>query len=276
MPAVARTAIGPVVILAVDQRETRPLLWDGWAERVLPTAARLVVACARWRPVRRALFLATERKARGLWAGVLCRKRYVDERVAEALDLGAEAVLVLGAGLDPLGLRLCAVPVFEVDFPAVLARRPAPADADEIAVPADLEARDLVATLERHAYRGGLRTVVVWEGVTQYLTAESMRATLADLSSAAPGSALVFTYIRRDFLDGARYYGAERAHRAFVRRGRWRFGLHPEQVAAFLAEYGWLEVEQVGAAEHTARFLVPAGRELPVTDIERCVYAVKV
>ena len=59
-----------------------------------------------------------------------------------------------------------------------------------------------------------------------------------------------------------------------VKRGLWHFGLHPEGVGGFLAEYGWREVEQVGPDEYAARYLQPAGRDDPlVSEIERAVYA---
>ncbi|MFC4530012.1 hypothetical protein [Sphaerisporangium dianthi] len=49
----------------------------------------------------------------------------------------------------------------------------------------------------------------------------------------------------------------------------------PDQVGDLLANYGWVECEQVGAAEYQARYLEPAGRELPVFGLERFVYAEK-
>jgi hypothetical protein len=40
-------------------------------------------------------------------------------------------------------------------------------------------------------------------------------------------------------------------------------------------EYGWTEDEQVGAAEYRERYLGPAGRDLPVSEIERFVSATR-
>jgi O-methyltransferase involved in polyketide biosynthesis len=57
----------------------------------------------------------------GIWGSIACRKRYIDEKVREALDHGVDAVVILGAGLDTRGPRLAVpagVPVFEVDLPA--------------------------------------------------------------------------------------------------------------------------------------------------------------
>lgn len=50
-----RTAFGPMVIVAADQYEPRPLIVDDVARRILPGPARAAVALSAWRPVRRAL-----------------------------------------------------------------------------------------------------------------------------------------------------------------------------------------------------------------------------
>jgi O-methyltransferase involved in polyketide biosynthesis len=69
-------------------------------------------------------------------------------------------------------------------------------------------------------------------------------------------------------------YGAQASYQDFVVKQRlWKFGLHPEEVARFLAEYGWREREQVGPDEYTARYLQPAGRQMRASEIERAVYA---
>jgi methyltransferase (TIGR00027 family) len=114
----------------------------------------------------------------------------------------------------------------------------------------------------------------VWEAVTQHLTEDGVRHTLAFLAEAAPGSRLVFTYVRRNFLDGTNTHEAEDAYREFVvRRQIWHFGRTPDHVAGLLDEYGWTEREQVGAAEYQHRYLRPLGRDLPVSEIERFTFA---
>ena len=52
----------------------------------------------------------------------------------------------------------------------------------------DFERDDLIPTLVEHGYQTSFRTFFVWEGVTQYLTEPAVRATLAALRTAAPGS----------------------------------------------------------------------------------------
>jgi methyltransferase (TIGR00027 family) len=134
-----------------------------------------------------------------------------------------------------------------------------------------------MSTTSRTAgFRAGEPVLVVWEAVTQYLTEDAVRRTLAWLAGNATGSRLAVSFVRRDFLDGTNRYGAARMYRDHVARRRvWHFGLAPAGVAALLAEYGWTEREQLGPAEYRTRYLEPAGRRLPISAIERFVTAEK-
>jgi O-methyltransferase involved in polyketide biosynthesis len=79
--------------------------------------------------------------------------------------------------------------------------------------------------------------------------------------------------VRSDFLDGTNLYGASRLRERMA--GIWKWGVAPRDVAALLREYGWVEREQAGAAEYASRYLRPAGRDVPVSEIERFVRAEK-
>ncbi|GAA1761427.1 SAM-dependent methyltransferase [Nonomuraea bangladeshensis] len=285
-PAAAQTALGPMVIAAAEQYEPpgRRLVEDGLAARFLPPAARATVQACRWKAVRERMIAATAKRAPGVWGGVLCRKRYADEKVAEAFHGEIEQLVVLGAGLDTRACRLTPPGghAYELDLPANIAAkarrlRAMPGGAPErvqlIAV--DFESADLAKVLAGHGFQADRPAMFVWEAVTQYLTEEAVHATLTFLSRAAPGSRLLFTYVLVDFLAHGGY-GAAALHEEFVAKRRvWRFGLAPDEVGPLLERYGWAEHEQVGTAEYRARYLEPAGRDLPIMDIERFVHAAK-
>ncbi|WP_216902109.1 SAM-dependent methyltransferase [Nocardia alni] len=274
------TAYGPIVIAAGEwwMPEGQRLVTDDLAAAMLPPVMGWMV-----RPslLRRWLMAMTDREAPGLWNAIACRKRYLDDRTAEALADGVAAVVLLGAGFDTRGYRLVAprgIPDFEVDMPVNIEakRKRMPVPRHVTLVPIDFEAGDLSATLAAAGYRAADKTLFIWEGVTQYLTESAVRTTLGHLSGAAPGSRLGFTYVRKDFLDGTKDYDSPRTYRRFVAPDRlWRFGLNPADVGPLLAEYGWQETEQAGVREYTERYLEPAGRTGTVSDLERCVYAVK-
>lgn len=284
-PAV-QTAIGPMVIVAADQYEPTPLLRDELAGRFLPGGGRAFVSLARFWPVRQRLIKLTEKRIPGLWAGMLCRKRYIDDELHDAVEAGNEAVVILGSGMDTRAYRLpelAKIPVYEVDLPTNIDRKRRRLEQthggvpDNVTlVPADLETQRLAQALTAVGYSGGVKTAFVWEAVTQYLTEGSVRKTFEFLSTAPSGSRLVFTYVRQDFLDGRVGYDAEAAYQDFViKRQLWKFGMDPSQVAEVLAGYGWRELEQAGSDEFLSRYVRPAGRSLAVSEIERAVSAEK-
>jgi methyltransferase (TIGR00027 family) len=195
--------------------------------------------------------------------------------------------VVLGAGFDTRAYRLARrsdIPVFEVDQPLnvdrkkkVVARVLGTPPASVRLVPVDFERDDLMAALGSHGYRPEYRTFFVWEGVTQYLTESAVRATFAQLAHAAPGSRLDFTYVRREFIDGDERYGAAALYKRMrQRRQVWKFGLVPDDVADFIAPYGWRLIEQAGPDEFMNRYVRPSGRILDTSQLEWSAYAEKI
>jgi methyltransferase (TIGR00027 family) len=285
-PAAALFALGPMVIAAVEHFEPaeQRIVTDPLAVRFLPPGLALMVRACRWQRLRAKLITATNAKAMGIWGGMLCRKRYADDQVTTAVAAGVDQIVVLGAGMDTRGYRLAgSARVVEVDLPANIDTKHARVRAalgavpDHVhLVPVDFETDDLAEALTAAGVEIDRPVMVVWEAVTQYLTEDAVRHILTWLAKAASGSRLIFTYLRRDFLDGTHSYQAEGAYRDFVQRHRvWHFGLTPDQVAPLLADYGWTEDEQVGTTEYQHRYLEPVGRVVPVSEIERFVAATK-
>jgi methyltransferase (TIGR00027 family) len=286
--AVEQTALGPMVIAACE-RFTPPehrLVDDDLAGRLLPAGEGLAARACRWSWVRRLLVSATERQACGLWGSMLCRKRYIDDRVGDALTAGIDQLVVLGAGLDTRSHRLArpaGARAFEVDLPTTVADKQRRVhevlgeQAGEVVhVPLDLGAADLLPALVERGFAPDRPAVVVWEAVTQYLDEAGVRRTLDGLRGAAAGSRLLFTYVRGDFLDGTRSYGAAPLlERMGGPSGIWRFGLVPDAVGPLLAEFGWSALDDVGPADYQQRYPELARRRMPVSEIERCVHAAK-
>jgi len=140
----------------------------------------------------------------------------------------------------------------------------------------DFDCDDPGSTLATHGYSPARRTFFIWEAVTQYLTEQGVRATFDWLAKAAPGSRLAFTYVRKDFLEGRTLYGWESGYRRFVASKIWLFGMEPEDCPSFVEPYGWRVIEDVSYDELAAKYVVPAGRRLSSTPVERMVYAEKV
>jgi methyltransferase (TIGR00027 family) len=283
----AQTAFGPMVQVAIEQYEPprRRLVGDDLAAAILPAGQRAVVRMMRWPLLRRMTIRAGEKTVPGSWTIVTCRKRFIDDRIDEALA-DVDAVVILGSGMDTRGIRIARrsdVAVFEVDLPANIARKKAAVQraigqipASVHLAPLDFERDDLIGTLTEMGYRADARTFFIWEGVTQYLTEDAVRTTLAALQGAPARSRLAFTYVRRDFIDGTNMYGAAVLYRRFRRRQQvWKFGLEPDGIDAYVGTYGWRLVEQAGPDYYQQHYIRPAGRDLTASDLELTAYCEK-
>jgi methyltransferase (TIGR00027 family) len=276
-----------MVLAAVEHQEPagRRLVDDDLAGDFLPRGLRYMVSAARWAPLRRMMIGASERSGPNLWANLASRKRYIDEKLFAALP-DIESVVILGAGLDTRAYRLARrsdIPVFEVDLPVNIARKTTTVrrvlggiPPSVHLVPVDFERDDVITTLAEHGYRRDSRTFFVWEGVTQYLTDDAVRATFEQLKSAVPSSRLVFTYVRQDFIDGQNLYGSPTLYKRMrAKQQLWRFGMRTEEVPDVLSGYGWRVIEQAGPDYFTEHYIRPAGRDLGASELEWSVYAEK-
>jgi methyltransferase (TIGR00027 family) len=181
---------------------------------------------SRFLPARALLISLTERDSPGIWGGMLRRKRYVDDKVVDALNAGITAVVNRGAGWDTQAYRLPSrrtIRVFEGDLPETIEakRRKLQQVFGHIPenvtlVPLDFDHQDLAEVLRSYGYHLGEKTIFSWEGVTQYLTESGVRRTFTYLGKAAVGSRLVFTYVQKDFLDGTSQFGVS-THSQVVR-----------------------------------------------------------
>ena len=282
----AKTGPGAMVLVAIEQYypEGERIISDDLAQRILPVGfraeVRLIGRFRNW------IIRQSEDKVPGLWAGIMGRKRYIDDIIAEAVGSGIEAVVNLGAGFDTRAYRLPAladVPVWEVDQQQNIDAKRSRLEKlfDEVPphvalVPIDFDHEDLPAVLATHGYKPGKSTFFIWEGVIQYLSESGVRSTLASLADAPAGSRLVFTYTPRDFIEGENFYGQEYLYKQMrVKSTIWHTGFDPQEIDDRLEDYGWRVREHLGYDELDKRYVKPTGRELGWMGIERVVDAEK-
>ncbi|RJO69928.1 hypothetical protein D5S18_29005 [Nocardia panacis] len=118
--------------------------------------------------------------------------------------------------------------------------------------------------------------MIVWEGVTNYLTAQAVDRTLAALRDVAgSGSRLVFTYVHAGVIDGtATFPEARRWAGGVARVGEpWTFGLRPEELGEFLGERGYEPVWEESTAAAGRRYFGARGRKDRASDLYRVALA---
>ncbi|MFB7716221.1 SAM-dependent methyltransferase [Nocardia sp. NPDC056100] len=224
-----------------------------------------------------------------IWPGprpsAVVRTRVIDDAIDTAVADGIDQVVILGAGFDSRAWRLDALRhtrVIEIDRREtqemkVAALRRAHATVDSVRfVPVDFERDDLESALRTAEFETTKPALFLWEGVTNYLTAEAVDHTLDIVRRlSAPGSMLVFTFVHAGVLDGtADFPEAERWVRSVAKVGEpWTFGLNPAELHDYLAERGFDLLWEESTAAAGRRYFAPSGRADRASELYRIAAA---
>jgi len=82
----AKTGINPMALIAIEQYfpPKRRIVEDGLAYHMLPPESRIFVKLMQPNWVRNWMIRQSEKSLPGIWGGMLCRKRYVDDKLIES------------------------------------------------------------------------------------------------------------------------------------------------------------------------------------------------
>jgi methyltransferase (TIGR00027 family) len=214
----------------------------------------------------------------GLYEYITARTRFLDQVFLGALVHHVPQIVLLGAGYDTRAYRFAhhnrATQIFEVDAPATQRAKRAGLARAHIAipprasfVPLDLNRDDLGDGLCAAGFVTQQATLFIWEGVTMYLTAKAVDATLAFIRQHT-ASTVAFDYAYRSAVTGeGNYYGAKQVIRSVRLLGEpYRFGIGEaasrDEMPAFLAERGFEILAHYSPQALQCAFL-PAGDGSP-------------
>ncbi len=185
----------------------------------------------------------------GQFEGFGHRKIFVQQQVEAAIEQGARQVLVVGAGFDTLCLRLAPqhpnVQFFEVDHPSTsvakakgIALEGQPTNMIQMA--ADLGERPLSKVLsEEGRWETSLPSVLVAEGLFQYLTDEQVRELLVEAAaSTTPGSRFVFTHANPGYSKLVSLLTGLIAE-------QWKSSVRSEDLPEYVEGTGWTIISDV-------------------------------
>jgi methyltransferase (TIGR00027 family) len=249
---------------AASYMETNPRYKSGdWvAGLLLPRPLQLLFKFppARWLLVRML-------GPRGMYEWVIARTRYIDEVFARAASAEFVQVLLLGAGFDSRAIRfqpeMRGLRIFELDAATTQTAKieqyrkrsiPLPDNLRFLAI--NLEKENLARKLQEAGFSAGAKTLVLMEGVMQYLAPEAAYAMLeAIMHLAGKGSWLVFDYAHASALRG-REAGKDslQVTSRLAKLGEsWQFGLDDQKVGPLLSRYGFrlLDLKNPRALEET-------------------------
>jgi methyltransferase (TIGR00027 family) len=208
----------------------------------------------------------------GLHAEIILRNRYYEQQLLAMHAGDVRQLVLLGAGYDSIALRqmLPGLTIFEVDAPAtqrikraILTRHNDLHPRTQVAyVECDFEHNDLREALTLGGFRSELPCLVVWLGVSYYLSNAAVNDTLRRIATlSAPGSCLIWDYMDRSVIDRTTpYAGARRAAAAVAKRGEpYIFGLEPEPLAQLCTQAGFAIEDHVRIPDLARTLGPPAG-----------------
>lgn len=283
----AKTSFGPTVTIAIEQffPENQRIIEDELAFKILPLGIRVFIKCMKVKPLRNRMIHTTEKNYPGIWGAMICRKKYIEEKLGENLNQ-IRAIVNIGAGFDTVIYRLPSLPdcqSWEIDqieniklkqirLKKVLGEIPS----NIKLVILDFDHDDISKVLVSNGYAPDKKTFFIMEGVSQYLTGFGIKSTFNFLANAPIKSRLVFTYILKDFLEGQKMYGCEKLYNKYVIKDKsWIFGLNPDKWPELLSQYGWRVVEDIDYERLNCKYIIPSGRTLISSPVERVIYAEK-
>lgn len=248
----SRTALGVALRRAAHQVLDRPLVFED--ALALPIVDRLAE-----------LETFANQAPRTLRAFVAARSRLAEDQLAAFFAAGGRQYVVLGAGLDayrnPFGPAL---QVIEIDHPETQTWKKERLRVAGITIPesltflsVDFEKQHLKGVLENAPrFDRARKTFFSWLGVTPYLTAEAMNATLQCIAGLPAGSCVVFDYAvapsSLPFID--RVALNMLARRVEAAGEAFRLFLDPEALFALLRQMGFTHLQDLGQEEINARY----------------------
>ncbi|HEY6329383.1 MAG TPA: SAM-dependent methyltransferase [Blastocatellia bacterium] len=267
---------------------TKRLFNDRFAAGFLRPKFKLVDLAARIPAAGQLLPWIIDHRWPGARPAGVARTRFIDDLLVRALKEGIRQVVILGAGFDCRAYRIDSlegVRVFEVDHPNTLqAKRQhlsrlletMPNNVRFLAV--DFNTTRLDDALRASEFDGTKPAFIIWEGVTNYLTAEAVDATLRFVGSLASGTQILFTYVDRKVLeDNSAFPGGEKLFRTLKEAGEsWTFGFDPAELDDYLKERGMRLIDDLGSVEIRQRYMERTKRNLTGYEFYRAALALVV
>ncbi len=269
--------------------EGKRLFGDPLALELLPFRWRLLMRLVFLPGIRDLILALRERRVPGVLGSLICRTRYIDDVLKLSLQERVKQVVILEAGFDTRAYRIEAIDqahCFEVDIPGAIQLKKSRVEAVLGVLPEgvtwveiDFDRQELGEVMAAAGCHNEEKTLFIWEGVTQYISAEAVDTTLRFVSSAAAvGSTIVFTYIPHGIIDGSDCTDVEQRIVPFASRmgSAWIFGFNKAELPQYLYERGLKLIEDVGAPEYRERYLLHFDRKMSIFSGERVAFAMVV
>ncbi len=220
-------------------------------------------------------FLVVRRGFFGSLGQAVVRTRFIDDYLIKCIEGNIEQLIILGAGLDSRAYRFDGLKdktkVFEIDHPTTQKRKIkrvkrvfGSLPEHVVYVPVNFNREDLGKRLFENGYRVDLKTLFIWEGVTYYLTPESVDQTLTFIAeNSGAGSSIIFDYILPSVVDGTCNLDGGKLVADYQQKigEPFVFGIDDTTIEEWLSARGFCEVKNVTGKDLERSYFRSVGRD---------------
>jgi methyltransferase (TIGR00027 family) len=260
------------------------LFYDRVSYYLLPPLWKLFLKFMKFSFLRRLLNSMREKQMPGVIGNLLYRTKFIDEILKENINENIEQVLILGAGFDTRAYRLEGIQdiiFYEVDCPETIFKKKErlkklykdiPQNVNLLSI--DFEENKLEEKMKKSNFNKNKKTLVIWEGVTQYIDKEALNNVLDYLSSIKSESKLLFTYIKKEIIDGSNRSEIDQNIISFAEKmgSPWKTGINRAEIEELLENKGLILLKDVGAKDYKKLYSHLTKREINVYNGERLAY----
>lgn len=196
----------------------------------------------------------------GMYYHLIRTKAFDDMLLRYIANHSYSQVVILGAGYDSRAIRfhkqlnMANVMVFEVDLYGMqkhkqnLIKNAGLDDSSVIYAPCNFQKDDLIKSLFESGLELHRDVLVLWEGVTYFLTPTQIDQSLSDISKLSERNVdLFFDYAFSDYVDGTReFFGSKELKNILNEINEpHHFGLNPADIEPFFSARGYTTIFNV-------------------------------
>jgi len=265
----SRTAQYMALFRAVEsnRREKSRLFYDPFAISFLDRDLRLLANLSKIAILQDVIPTIIHLNGVGAISSGIARTKYIDDKLEMTVQEGIKQVIILGAGFDTRALRLESlknIPVLEIDHPSTSNFKIVRLRTSFQYLPkkvsycqANFQEQTLDEIADLYKINFDLPTTIIWEGVTNYLSVESVSQTFQFTRKFSESLSIIFTYIDKKVLEAPESF--EGTQKLFKRLRQdeevWSFGFLPEELPSYVKQYGLSLIEDLNATEYRKRYM---------------------
>lgn len=265
----SRTAQYMALFRAIESERppSKRLFYDPYAIIFLDETLKLGVFLSGIPVLSRLILTLIQNRGLGALSSGIARTKYIDDLLKHTISKGVEQVIILGAGFDTRALRLeflKNIPVIEIDHPdtakvkinklrKTMGYLPENVKYYQI----DFNKTSLTDLARKEKLNLNLPTVIIWEGVTNYLNQDAIDKTFEFTEKFTENTYIIFTYINKSVLDNPQsFQGTKQLFKMQdEHEEKWTFGFKPESVPDYLNKFNLSLIEDNSAIEYRNKYI---------------------